>query len=125
MARPKAGTTLVAASGGICAVKSFENSLQVFFFNANTIVGDFHQHMFAICIINTGCNAAILFSVFGSILNQVEQYHPDLFFIGKNQDRIFATFFNAGAHIFILHIDGKGFKNFTDQVLDYKILFKQ
>ena len=81
----KTGASFVAASGRIRAVKSFKNSLQVFFFNANSVVGDFDQHMFAVCFINAGRNAAILFSVFGCILHQIQQYHPDFFFVGKNK----------------------------------------
>ncbi len=66
-------TAFVPAPGRIRAVKSFKNPLKVFFFNTNSVVCNFYENMFPIRRIYAGNNTAILFSVFGSILHQIQQ----------------------------------------------------
>src|SRR5882724_3511806 len=91
--QPQTGSAFVAASGCIGPVKSFEYSLKVFFFNANTIVSDFDQHMFFIRFINTRNNTSARLSIFAGIFHEVDENHPDFFLVSKNIDRRFATFF--------------------------------
>src|SRR5688500_157707 len=99
-AQPSA--SFIAAAGGVGAVKAFKNARQVFFFNTNTIITDFHQYMLIIGIINTGYNDAVLLTVFGSVFNQVDQNLFYFFFISKNGDGRFASFFNGSTNIFCL-----------------------
>src|SRR5687768_14197761 len=82
----QAGTASVAAAGGIGTVKAFENTYQMFFFNANAVVADLYQYMLVVGMIYTGHNTAVLFAVFGGILYQIDQHLFYFFLIGKYSD---------------------------------------
>ncbi len=65
------GAALVAAAGCVGAIKSFKNPVQVFFFNTDTIVGDFNQYMFTIRSVDSCRDDTIDFSVFLRILDKI------------------------------------------------------
>src|SRR5262245_59576175 len=90
----QAGPPFIPAPGGVGAVKTFKYAGQVFLINADPVVTYFYQHYLSIRIVHAGDNAPIILSIFNSILHEVKQYLPDLFFIGKNSNGTLASFFD-------------------------------
>src|ERR1700730_6707308 len=100
----------VPASCRIRPVEPLEYAVKMFLFYAYAIVADLNQDMFFVCFINACCDKTIEFAVFAGIFCQVDKHHPYLFFISKNSDRRFTTFFYACPHTFFPYFDRQGFK---------------
>ena len=93
------------------------------FFNTDAVIADLDQHILFIDLIDAGDNTATGLAILRGILHQVDEHHPDLFLVRKNCNRRFAAFFDGSADIFIMCLDGQGFEDLPDQVLNHEILF--
>ena len=56
----------------------------MFLGNTNTVIGNFNEHVI-IHIIKAGGGFAIYVAVFNGVVNEVGNYLPYFFFIGKNK----------------------------------------
>src|SRR5689334_9215877 len=72
--KAQAGSSLIAAAGGIGAVKALKDAGQVFFFNTNAIVTDLNKYVLVVGVVNTGYYVTVLLAVFGGIFNQVNEH---------------------------------------------------
>ena len=82
--------------------------------DAFTVIAYFYQYVFSCCFIGTGNNITISFAIFETILYQVDQHLSYFFFISKNCNRRFTTFFNAAGDVFFYGFNGKRIEYFTD-----------
>src|SRR5688500_1624895 len=102
---PKAAAGSIPAASFLGTVKTFKNPQQVFFRNADAVITQFYQDITAIGIIHAGHDGAAILPVLDGIVNQVGEYLPDLFLVGKNRQRLFTSFFYGKADVLLLCIE--------------------
>src|SRR5687767_7546754 len=88
---PAAGD--IPASAILSSIKAFKYAVQVLFTNSRAFITYLYQNMFFIQFIHAGNNFTSIFTIFDRIIQEVDNYLAYFFFIGKNCQWSFTSFF--------------------------------